>query len=164
RALWRAAGSALEDGAAVDLDGLPPGFGGVSGVTSLLDALQGRQFLAWQRVGGGSAMEPKRELDSFAIDWATLDRRRRAELAKLDAMQQYAYLRTCRRGFVLRYFGDPAARPRCAGCDNCLGTHVEVAGGRATTGRMPRNRPAMKGRQGKPSSQAPDDLVLEAAD
>jgi ATP-dependent DNA helicase RecQ len=25
---------------------------------------------------------------------------------------------------VLRYFGDPAARPRCSGCDNCLGITV----------------------------------------
>jgi len=130
----------------------------------LLDALQGRQFVEWKRLGGGSSLEPKRELETFGIDWATLDRRRRAELAKLDAMQQYAYLRTCRRGFVLRYFGDPAARPRCAGCDNCLGTHVEVSKGKASTGRTSRNRPAMKGRQGKPSSTTPDARVLEAAD
>src|SRR2546423_7133145 len=164
RALWRAAGSGLEDGTVLDLAGLPPGFSGANGVALLLDALQGRQFVEWKRLGGGSSLEPKRELETFGIDWATLDRRRRAELAKLDAMQQYAYLRTCRRGFVLRYFGDPAARPRCAGCDNCLGTHVEVSKGKASTGRTPRNRPAMKGRQGKASSQAPDDLVLEAAD
>ena len=164
RALWRVAGSALEDGTVIDLAGLPPGFSGANGVALLLDALQGRQFVEWKRLGGGSSLEPKRELETFAIDWATLDRRRRAELAKLDAMQQYAYLRTCRRGFVLRYFGDPAARPRCAGCDNCLGTHVEVSKGKASTGRTPRNRPAMKGRQGKPSSRRPDDLVLEAAD
>ena len=164
RALWRVAGSALEDGTVIDLAGLPPGFSGANGVASLLDALQGRQFVEWKRLGGGSSLEPKRSLETFAIDWATLDRRRRAELAKLDAMQQYAYLRTCRRGFVLRYFGDPAARPRCAGCDNCLGTHVEVSKGKASTGRTPRNRPAMKGRQGKPSSPAPDDMVLEAAD
>ena len=164
RALWRVAGSALEDGTVIDLAGLPPGFSGANGVALLLDALQGRQFVEWKRLGGGSSLEPKRELETFGIDWATLDRRRRAELAKLDAMQQYAYLRTCRRGFVLRYFGDPAARPRCAGCDNCLGTHVEVSKGKASTGRTPRNRPALRGRQGKPGSPAPDDLVLEAAD
>ena len=29
----------------------------------------------------------------------------------------------CRRGFLLRYFGDPAASSSCAGCDICLGTH-----------------------------------------
>src|SRR3712207_9536645 len=67
--------------------------------------------------------DPAKRLDAYSIDWATLERRRRADLAKLDTMQQYAYTRTCRRAFVLRYFGDPAARGSCSGCDNCLGTH-----------------------------------------
>ena len=160
RALWRVAGAALEEGATLDLAGLPPGFGGVNGVGALLDALQSRQFLSWKRQGGGSSLEPKRELDAFAIDWPTLDRRRRAELAKLDAMQQYAYLRTCRRGFVLRYFGDPAARSQCGGCDNCLGTHVEIAGGKATQGRTKRGKPGLK-RERRPET---DDMVLDGAD
>src|SRR5207248_452194 len=77
RALWRVAGSALEDGTVIDLAGLPPGFSGANGVASLLDALQGRQFVEWKRLGGGSSLEPKRSLETFAIDWATLDRRRR---------------------------------------------------------------------------------------
>ena len=129
RALWRVAGGALEDGASIDLEGLPPGFDGANGVMPMLDALQARQFVEWNRLGGGSYLEhPSRDLDRFDIDWGTLDRRRRAELAKLDAMQQYAYLRGCRRGFVLRYFGDPAARAQCAGCDNCLGTHIAASG------------------------------------
>ena len=129
RALWRMAGTAIEEGTTIDLDALPPGFGGANAVTPLLDALQSRQFLEWRRVGGGNYLEhPEAEVDRFKIDWELLDRRRRAELAKLDAMQQYAYLRNCRRGFVLRYFGDPAARPRCEGCDNCLGTHVADKG------------------------------------
>ena len=46
-------------------------------------------------------------------------------------MQQYAYTKGCRRGFVLRYFGDPAARTTCGGCDNCLGTRVDVERGGA---------------------------------
>ena len=128
RALWRVAGAALEDGAPIDLAGLPPGFGGASGTPPLLDRLQARQFLEWKRLGGGTYVaQPAKALDAYPIDWGTLDRRRRAELAKLDAMQQYAYFKGCRRGFVLRYFGDPAARTHCGGCDNCLGTHVAVA-------------------------------------
>jgi ATP-dependent DNA helicase RecQ len=145
RALWRVAGSRLETGASIDLDGLPPGFGGATGVTPLLDRLQGRQFIEWKRLGGGSFLEhPDRDLDRFAIDWSMLDRRRRAELAKLDAMQQYAYLRTCRRGFVLRYFGDPAARAQCGGCDNCLGTHVEVGQSRPANTRPVRRNTRVK--------------------
>src|SRR4051812_36923484 len=42
-------------------------------------------------------------------------------MSKLDAVQRYAYTPGCRRAFVLKYFGDPAARPTCQGCDNCLG-------------------------------------------
>jgi ATP-dependent DNA helicase RecQ len=44
-------------------------------------------------------------------------------LAKLEIMQRYAYAKSCRRSFILRYFGDPAATGECAGCDNCLGNH-----------------------------------------
>jgi ATP-dependent DNA helicase RecQ len=40
-------------------------------------------------------------------------------LAKLNAMEQYALTDGCRRSFVLRYFGDHAAKEGCAGCDNC---------------------------------------------
>jgi ATP-dependent DNA helicase RecQ len=81
----------------------------------------------WERTGGGLRLADARApLAAFQIDWELLDRRRRADLAKLDAVQRYAYTTGCRRGFVLRYFGDPAARPRCEGCDNCLGTHVAL--------------------------------------
>jgi ATP-dependent DNA helicase RecQ len=124
RALWRVAGDALYDGVPVDLDGLPPGFGGAIGAMPLLAALERGQFLEWHRLGGGDHVtDPRRPLSAFPLDWAALERRRKNELSKLDAMQQYAYATGCRRGFVLRYFGDPAAGKDCGGCDNCLGTH-----------------------------------------
>jgi len=127
RELWRAAGSRLQTGALVDPSALLPGFGGASGVISTLDRLQTRQFLTWKRTGGGIRVtHPGRSLGSFDIDWNSLDRRRSDELAKLGVMQRYAYASGCRRAFILRYFGDPAARARCEGCDNCLGTHREV--------------------------------------
>ena len=124
RALWRVGGDAIYDGLPVDLDGLPPGFGGAIGAMPLLSELEQAQFLEWHRLGGGDHVtNPRRPLSAYPFDWEALDRRRRAELAKLDAMQQYAYATGCRRGFVLRYFGDPAAGKDCGGCDNCLGTH-----------------------------------------
>ena len=147
RALWRAVGTRLQDGCTIDPDGLPPGFGGCAGVTSALDSLQARQFVMWERTGGGMRLtRPGAPLEDFRLDWDALDRRRRADLAKLDAMQRYAYTPGCRRGFVLRYFGDPAARHHCEGCDNCLGTHVPVAKGTpAPTRRAPRDRTARTG-------------------
>jgi ATP-dependent DNA helicase RecQ len=156
RAMWRVAGSALEDGASIDLDGLPPGFGGGSGAIPMLDALQSRQFLTWKRVGGGSTLvAPRKPITAFRIDWETIDRRRKADLQKLDMMQQYAYTKGCRRGLVLRYFGDPAARSKCSGCDNCLGTKVIVEEGTA---------PAMRGRADRGSKRrAPADRARESS-
>jgi len=158
RAMWRVAGDALNDGASIDLDGLPPGFGRASGALPLLDALEGRQFIQWRRCGAGAALtSPKKPLTAFRIDWAAIERRRKADLQKLDAMQQYAYTKGCRRGFVLRYFGDPAARPSCAGCDNCLGQRVEFERGasqsvrgtpkrkRTSEDRPPEEAPALSG-------------------
>lgn len=145
RALWRVAGVALEQGAAIDLDGLPPGFGGATGAQSLLERLEARQFVEWNRLGGGNFLsQPNKPITAYAVDWETLDRRRRAELAKLDAMQQYAYSKGCRRGFVLRYFGDPAARQKCAGCDNCLGTHDSEKRGPSRSA-SPKRRAAERG-------------------
>jgi ATP-dependent DNA helicase RecQ len=53
------------------------------------------------------------------IDWDDALARRRHEVGRLDAMDGYARTRSCRRGFVLRYFGDPDAMDHCGDCDNC---------------------------------------------
>jgi ATP-dependent DNA helicase RecQ len=163
RSLWRVAGDALYDGATVDLDALPPGFGGAVGSMPLLESLEREQFLTWHRLGGGDhVVNMKRPLGAYPIDWAALDRRRRAELAKLESVQAYAYATGCRRGFVLRYFGDPAAGKDCGGCDNCLGTH--------DASRRERNRAATRGvpkkRSPKGSSNKlePAELVPSPAD
>jgi len=77
-------------------------------------------MLHWSRVGAGIALSrPRASLDAFHVDWRALDARRKGETAKLDTMQRYAYARSCRRAFFLRYFGE-TPRPRtCASCDNC---------------------------------------------
>jgi ATP-dependent DNA helicase RecQ len=163
RAMWRVAGDSLTDGASIDLDGLPPGFGGASGSVRLLDALEARQFVEWRRSGAAALLTaPKKPITAFRIDWAAIDRRRKADLQKLDAMQQYAYSKGCRRGFVLRYFGDPAARPSCEGCDNCLGTRVEIERGAS----QPSRSTSSKRRRSPSDARTADDEVptLSGAD
>jgi ATP-dependent DNA helicase RecQ len=122
RALWRVAGRALETGVSVDLMALPAGLGGAERVRDVLRQLESDGFVETAEAQG--LTNPKAPLESFAIDWAGLDRRRRADLSKVETIQKYAYAATCRRAFVLRYFGDPALKDagRCTGCDNCLGT------------------------------------------
>jgi len=170
RALWRVAGTRLEQGAVIDPDGLPPGFGGSSGVPSLLEALQSRQFLVWERTGGGLRLvDPRAPLAHFKIDWAAIDRRRKAETDKLDAVQRYAYTDRCRRGSIMRYFGDPEARDQCTGCDNCLGTHRKEADQelKRVPAREPRRPRAVKGERPKREIRATvqsDDVDAGAAD
>ncbi|MES2521105.1 MAG: ATP-dependent DNA helicase RecQ [Gemmatimonadota bacterium] len=123
RALWRAVGKRFETGATVDLDGLPPGLGGSMGLLPVLERLESGQFLTWTRVGGGLRLDARcRDVRWLPVDWHQLERRRLAEMSRLDAMQRYAQTRYCRRAFVLRYFGDPEVRPQCGACDRCLGT------------------------------------------
>ncbi len=161
RSLWRMVGDRLVDGAVVELENLPRSFGGVYAVMALLDELEAAQFVMWKRQGGGGARlsDPRRPLTAWPLDWAALDRRRRAEMAKLDSVPGYAYARGCRRGYVLRYFGDPAAGSDCGGCDNCLGVHTTVeAPPSRQVPKPPRRRSA-----GAASGDAPE-LVASAAD
>ena len=168
RALWRGAGVARYDGATVDLDGLPPGFGGAAGAIPVLDALERTQFLEWHRLGGGDRVtNARRPLSAYPLDWAALDRRRTAELAKLEAVQRYAYASGCRRGFVLRYFGDPAAGRDCGGCDNCLGTHDGTRRQRSTGPSRPLKPGERRKARVKAAVQTRGDaaeLVVSAAD
>ena len=46
------------------------------------------------------------------------DHRRAVQRSRVEMMQAYAELRSCRRAFLLHYLGDRAAN-QCAGCDNC---------------------------------------------
>ncbi len=123
RALWRAVGPRLEQGASIDLDGLPPGLGGGVGVTPVLERLQAEQFVVWERSGGGFVLEGRAVVENnVPVDWSMLARRRAVDLDRLDAMQRYAQTHACRRAFVLRYFGDPDVRTDCGACDRCLGS------------------------------------------
>ena len=164
RALWRVGGDALYDGVPIDLDGLPPGFGGAVGAMPLLTALERGQFLEWHRLGGGDHVtDPRRPLSAYPLNWEAIERRRRNDLSKLDAMQQYAYATGCRRGFVLRYFGDPAAGKDCGGCDNCLGTHDATRRQKTATAPKAGEKRRARGER-RASKPEPSELVASPAD
>ncbi|MCZ6693686.1 MAG: DNA helicase RecQ [Bacteroidetes bacterium] len=48
-------------------------------------------------------------------------------LQKLDQMAKYAQLKTCRRKYLLNYFGEEFAI-HCGACDNCLNTFETIDG------------------------------------
>jgi ATP-dependent DNA helicase RecQ len=139
RSFWRAAGERLESGAAIDLDRLPSGLNGPMGFVPVLERLESGQFVSWRRMGGGFRLDPRSADPGWLpVDWASLDKRRQADLNRLDAVQRYSQTRACRRAFVLRYFGDPDARVQCDACDRCLGSNAKKpkrAGARDATSR-----------------------------
>jgi ATP-dependent DNA helicase RecQ len=128
----------------------------------LLESLEERQFLTWDKIGAGLYLADRTApLSVFRIDWPVIDRRRAAETSKLMAVQKYAYTKECRRGFVLRYFGDPAARARCDGCDNCLGITAVAS----EAEEEPRQRRSKKTpRHGSRAQVAEDDVALGPAE
>src|SRR5439155_5528601 len=106
RSLWQLHGECLYDGCAVDLRSFPPALRGRA-ARDALTRLRDAQFLDFAAPWDALYFsQPSRSLESFAIDWPSLARRRAHELDKLDAIQRYVDTRECRRGFVLRYFGE----------------------------------------------------------
>lgn len=119
RSLWRAHGPRLEHGLTVNLSQLPPGFGGAQHVAPVLDALQSKQLLVWSPVVQRLQLTDRTTPLAKAVPRASLERHRRHSLAKLRAMECYAFAKTCRRAALLKYFGERPGVTRCAGCDNC---------------------------------------------
>ena len=58
---------------------------------------------------------------TFLIDSneETSDELKREKMKKLDAMVEYAYLESCYREFILKYFGDKRIKNYCGKCGNC---------------------------------------------
>jgi ATP-dependent DNA helicase RecQ len=61
-----------------------------------------------------------RKARDLEIDFRALQQRKQREYDKLERMVRYAQTSSCRRAFLLGYFGDAAAdRIHCGRCDNC---------------------------------------------
>ncbi|MBA2573070.1 MAG: ATP-dependent DNA helicase RecQ [Gemmatimonadetes bacterium] len=126
RSLWRYAGKqGVYRGFEAEWWELAEMTGGRARTTGLLDALQAEGFLewrAWDDAEGVQLLDRTTPAARIPVDWRSAERRKAREMKKLQQMQGYAYCEDCRRGYVLRYFGDPEAMRECGACDNCLGT------------------------------------------
>ena len=132
RAIWRrGGGEAAYRGAELEW-GMLPVSGGRGEAARVLESLQQEGFLEWGPSGGDGVwvLDRTTPVNRLPIDWRGLDAKRERDLRKLQKVQAYGYTEECRRGFVLRYFGDPAAMRECGACDNCLraGGRPAVAG------------------------------------
>jgi ATP-dependent DNA helicase RecQ len=53
------------------------------------------------------------------LNLASYETKRSYDQSKLAMMLQYCETRSCRRKFILNYFGEDYDRPNCGACDNC---------------------------------------------
>ncbi len=71
----------------------------------------------------------------LVLSLANYDTKKTYDQSKLAMMLQYSETRSCRRKFILNYFGEEFARDNCGQCDNCLrATAVTAIESRATSG------------------------------
>jgi ATP-dependent DNA helicase RecQ len=172
RALWRSGGGErLYAGVEVEWRALDLAAGGRGAAEPLLEALAQTGFLEWRvlRGEGTWVLDATTPVQRLPVDWRALDERKRRELGKLQQMQAYAYTEACRRGFVLRYFGDPAAMRECGACDNCLGAapiaqlELTPAAARKPRERRPRDRRAAAAPASAPAGEPPPPTAEERA-
>ena len=55
----------------------------------------------------------------LALNLASYETKRSYDQSKLAMMLQYCETRSCRRKFILNYFGEDFELPNCGACDNC---------------------------------------------
>ena len=92
-----------------------------------LDFLSDRGLIDWRPPGQTLYVElnaPRSR--SYPVDSEQVKAARKRAEARLDHMVHYAHSATCRRHFLLTYFGE-RTDPRCGACDVCLGRHTVQA-------------------------------------
>jgi ATP-dependent DNA helicase RecQ len=151
RVLWKAGGGeAVYRGVVLDWWDLADAVGGRTRAAELLNGLQDEGFVEWSSASGEGVWVLDRATPAakLAVDWRALEEKRARETRKLAKMQGYAYAEGCRRGYVLHYFGDPAAMDECGACDNCLGGHGELAERLGGVDAVQAKRPRGRGERG----------------
>jgi len=76
----------------------------------------GKPSSAWMAYGLSDIVQLRRMIDESAGS----DTFKRVSIGKLDALVALAETVNCRRGRLLRYFGEAFASAGCGNCDNCL--------------------------------------------
>lgn len=103
-----------------------------------LAALEGAGIVAFRPLSRAlRVLDPKLPREALRVDAAALRFSRERERLLLTAMTRYAYARTCRRRFLLGYFGE-ASRSPCAGCDRCRGEGAALPAPDRSRTRPPR--------------------------
>ena len=112
-------------------DDLKSHFGLSSGkLSSALEALEKAGFIERNHHGEITAVESDADVDSAVTQAMTQQsRRKQFEQSRLQMVRRYAETETCRRKYVLSYFGESFGQD-CGYCDRCDEATPKDSGGR----------------------------------
>jgi ATP-dependent DNA helicase RecQ len=78
--------------------------------------------------------EAVRKNRDLILNLANYDTKKSYDQSKLAMMLQYAETASCRRRFILNYFGEDFDQGNCGACDNCLAALRRGSDDEVTTG------------------------------
>jgi ATP-dependent DNA helicase RecQ len=102
--------------------------------------------------------EAARANRDMLLNLASYETKKSYDQSKLAMMLQYAETTSCRRKFILNYFGEDFDSPNCGACDNCLRAAAPSAG----RTHAPRAQAPAPGRAGSESGYRIGDVVYHA--
>ena len=92
----------------------------------VFDFLQDRELVEWFPPGSQHRIFFQGErTQRLLIDQGHQRKAKKRALSRLKDMRRYIHSVTCRRYFLLQYFGEKT-KQRCGACDVCMGRHEEV--------------------------------------
>ena len=101
----------------------------VDALRRALSSLDKARLLEVRRPFVGRSLRPLQRVPfhTLGLSLARVRAQEQRSLLLLKRMTDYAYGRSCRRGFLLRYFGEERAQQACSGCDVCHGRRTQLA-------------------------------------
>src|SRR5690606_3055266 len=137
RRLWKLSGEVLHRGVGLSPREVHRMAGGFPHSIEVLSRLQNEGFIEWveRQADGILILDNATPVSRLPIDWRALEIRKKSDLMKLQQMRGYVYTDECRRGFVLKYFGEEGVDLNCGACDTCLGEISDLTGGASKGGK-----------------------------
>jgi ATP-dependent DNA helicase RecQ len=71
----------------------------------------------WQRAY--RLLDRGKSFEYWPVDMSVYNRQRQYDMDRLESMVGYCKAHTCRRDYILNYFGEKPISPRCGKCDRC---------------------------------------------
>ncbi len=92
-------------------------------LSAALMALESKELILYTppfRGRGVRLMSEKFPANQLPIDFEAIEEHRLFQMQKLDAMKRYYTILSCRRKYLLNYFGEYLREHNCKGCDVCM--------------------------------------------